>query len=308
MYEGLTSPNIHSPSSLNEYTQNVLQTPNATIWAGGTFIMTRPDAYPSRSSNSEIIYIGEIEELDRFQRNDRLAELGCRITFYKILNSGKNILPKILLDNAKAIGSSLVSSRATIGGSLCTKGLTTSFPGTLIALDASVEIKYVKKKRMHSKWMPLARLVDKTGKISLPPQGMISRIRIGTVEDDYQKFYQIGSFVLEPADSVAIAFISDWDMDLLINPHITFTIPLSGICFSRDIDNILASLRFPLDDNEYSSLESILFTFIDSSFPEITELQRARIRGILKDLFDDLNRKALTLPGDKETHELRSST
>lgn len=308
MYEGLSSPNIHSPSTMSEYSQNVLQTPNATIWAGGTFLMTRPDSYPSKSNNSEVIYIGNIEELDRFQRNDRLAELGCRITFYKILNSGKNILPRILLDNARAIESSLVSSRATIGGSLCTKDFTTSFPGTLIALDASVEIKFVKKKRLHSKWMPLARLVDKNGRISLPPQGIISRIRIGTVEDDYQKFYQIGSFVLEPTESVAVAFISDWDMDLLINPHIAFTIPLSGICFSRDIDNILASLRFPLDESEFNSVEGILFTFIDSSFTEITGLQRARIKGILKDLFDDLNRMALTLPGDKETHELRSFT
>ncbi len=308
MYEGLSSPNIYTPKSLYEYSLTALQVPDATIWAGGTFIMTRPDAYPCKTANSEIIYIGGIEELDRFQRNDRLAELGSRITFHKILNSGKTILPKLLIDNAKIIESSLISQRATIGGAICTKELTTSFPGTLIALNAAVEVKYIKKKRIHSKWLPLSRLVDKNGRIALPPQGMISRIRISTIEDDIQKFYAVGSFILEPSDAVSVAFISDWDMDLLINPHITITLPQLGICFSRDIDNVLASLRFPLDESEYNSLESILFTFLDSSFSEISELQKARVRGILENLFDDLNRKALEHPQDKENHELRSST
>lgn len=308
MYEGLSSPNIYTPKSLYEYSLTVLQVPDATLWSGGTFLMTRPDAYPSKLGNNEIIYIGGIEELDRFQRNDRIAELGSRITFYKILNSGKTILPKILIDNAKVLESSLVSQRATIGGSLCTKDFTTSFPGTLIALNAQVEVKYVKKKRLHSKWMPLTRLVDKNGRIALPTQGMISRVRISTIEDDIEKFYSIGSFILNPDEAVSIAFISDWDMDLLINPHIAITLPLLGICYSRDIDNVLASLRFPIDEAEYNSIESILFTFLESSFSGITELQKARIKGILEDLFGDLNRRALVHPQDKESHELRSST
>ena len=52
MYEGLSSPNIHTPENIPEYASIVLHYPSASIWAGGTFIMTRPDAYPSKRLNS----------------------------------------------------------------------------------------------------------------------------------------------------------------------------------------------------------------------------------------------------------------
>ena len=73
-----------------------------------------------------------------------------------------------------------------------------------------------------------------------------------------------------------------------------------GILYSRDIDNVFSSLRFPLDDEEYRSLEMIIFTFIDSSFQGLSNLQRVRTRGILREIIDDLNEKALTMPLQEE--------
>ncbi len=299
MYEGLSSPNIHTPKNLGEYASIVLHYPMSTLWGGGTFIMTRPDAYPSKTMNAEIIYLGEVEELHRFQRNDRFAEFGAMVTLDEILSTGKTVLPKALTDNIQTIGSRLITRKATIGGTIATKGFTTSFPGTLIVLDATAEVRYMKKKRLHSRWMQITRLLDRNGRISLPSNGLISRVRIAFSEKNCHYFNEIGSFMLDPENAVAAAFTATLDQDILINPRIAFTYPLHGVCYSRDIDSIFSSLRFPLDDEEVDTLESMIFTFIESSFPDITLLQRTRTSGIMRQIIDDLNEKALTVPAEE---------
>ena len=296
MYEGLSSPNIHTPKSIPEYASIVQHYPLSTIWAGGTFIMTRPDAYPSKALNAEIIYLGEMEELHRFQRNDRSAEFGSMVTLDEILSTGKSVLPHVLIDNIEAIGSRLITRRATIGGSIATHDFTTTFPGTLIVLDASAEVRFMKKKRLHSRWMQMTRLLDKNGRISLPQNGMISRVRIAFTDKNFQYFEEIGSFMRDPSNSVSAAFAGNLDQDILINPRIAFTFPDHGVCYSRDIDNIFTTLHFPLNDSEFQTLESIIFTFIDSSFQNISSLQRTRTSGLLRSIIDALNEDSLTEP------------
>lgn len=298
MYEGLSSPNIHTPNTLGEYASIILHYPTSALWAGGTFIMSRPDSYPSRTMNAEIIYLGNIEELHRFQRNDRFAEFGSMVTLDEILSTGKTVLPHVLIDNIQAIGSRLITRRATIGGTMSTKAITTSFPGTLITLDATAEVRFIKKKRLHSRWMQITRLLDRSGKITLPPQGMISRIRIAFSDKNCQFFTEVGSFMLDPEDSVAAAFTATLDQDILINPKIAFTYPTHGVCYSRDIDSIFSSLRFPLDDSEVRTLESMIFTFVESSFQNISPLQKTRTSGIIRKIIDDLNEKALTVSSE----------
>ncbi len=293
MLDVLSSPNIYTVQTMAEYANTIQAHPNAKLWAGGTFILSQPHSYPSRVNNEDIIYLGELEELKRTQRNDRLLEYGAMVSLNSILNSNKSVLPSLLEENIISIGSSLITSRATIGGALCTTGLITTIPGTLIALNANVEIKYAKKKRIHSKWLPLSHTLDKNGKISLPAKSLVSRIRIMINNADIQRFFSVGSLMKKPEQAVIVAFSSDWNQDILVNPHMTITFPLFGICYSRDMDNIFSSLRFPLDEDEYSSFESIIFTFIDTSFPYISELQRARVRGILEEIVNDLNNKTL---------------
>ena len=295
MYEGLSSPNIHTPANLSEYASTILHYPSSTLWAGGTFIMTRPEAYPSRTMNAEIIYLGNIEELHRFQRNDRSAEFGAMVTLDGILSTGKAVLPKVLIDNIQTIGSRLITRRATVGGTISTKDFTTSFPGTLITLDASAEVRFIRKRRLHSRWMPITRLLDKAGRIVIPQQGMISRVRIAFTDKNCQYFDEVGSFMLDPENSVAAAFTAMLDQDILINPKIALTYPTHGVCYSRDIDSIFSSLRFPLDDAEFSTLEQMIFTFVESSFQDISPLQRTRTSGILRKIIDNLNEKALTI-------------
>lgn len=257
--------------------------------------MTRPDVYPSRATGTDnIIYLGEIDELHRFQRNDRVAEFGAMVPLYQMVTSGKGVIPKILVNNIESIGCSIITRRATIGGSICTPELTTSIPGTLIALGSNVEIRLVKKKRLHSRWSPISRLIDKNGKLQLPAKALVSRVRIAINQPNYQKFFCSKDFMNKPDDSVAMAFVADWEQDSLQNVRFVITLPKNGICFSRDIDNIFTALRFPLEDSEYDFIYSVLFSLIDSTF-KTTPLQREMIKSFVGRVVEELNRKALTM-------------
>ena len=87
---------------------------------------------------------------------------------------------------------------------------------------------------------------------------------------------------------------------MLIKPRIAFTFPNHGICYSRDIDNIFTTLRFPLDDSEVMTLESIIFTFIDSMFQTLSPLQRTRTKGLLTNIIDRINEESLTIPTEEK--------
>lgn len=296
MYDGLNSPNIYDVKSVGEFIEAIQSHPDALIWAGGTFIMSEKDSYPPRKSNEDIIYLGNIEDLKRIQRNDRILEYGAMVSLDTVLNTNKNALPSLLEDNILSMGSSLITTRATVGGAISTQKIITSIPGTLVVLNANMEIRYVKrKKRAHSKWILLSHTLNKDGRITLPKNSLITKIRIAINNIDVQRFFIVGSFMKNPKDAVSLSFASNWNQDVLVNPHLAITFPLLGICYSRDIDNILSSLKFPLDDEEFSSFESIMFTFIESTFPNITRLQGARVRGILETLITELNNKALTV-------------
>ena len=296
IYEGLSSPNIHTPHNMAEFASIIMHYPEAELWAGGTFLMTRPDSYPSKKMGREIISLASMEELHRFQRNDRFAEFGAMVTLDEVMSTGKAVLPKVLLDNIRSIGSRLITRKATIGGAIAAREISTSFPGTLISLDATAEVRFIKKKRLHSRWIQLTRMLDKNGKISIPSGGMISRIRISFSDKDCQSFSSIGSVLTAPDETVAIAFTAALDQDVLNNPTIAFTYPNIGIVYSRDIDNVFSSLRLPIDETEFRSLEQIIFTFIDSSVQNLSKLQRTRTSGILRSIIDSLNEKSLTSP------------
>ena len=55
IYEGLSSPNIHTPHNMAEFASIIMHYPEAELWAGGTFLMTRPDSYPSKKMGRENI-------------------------------------------------------------------------------------------------------------------------------------------------------------------------------------------------------------------------------------------------------------
>ncbi len=295
MYEGLNSPSIHEPQNLSEYSQTALRYPNARIWAGGTALMSREKSYPSRETNPEILYLSRIEDLRKMSRNDRMIEIGSMVSINGILRTYRNTIPSILMENIEAVGSPLLTDRVTLGGAIATSSPLSSIPGTLITLGANVEIKSLRKKVIKSKWTPVSQLVNvmKSGQIILPPRALITRVRISLASYVYSYFREEGSYIDDVEDTVAVSFTAGGGQDNLTNPHLAVTFPMQGIVYSKDLDNILMQLHFPLGGQEFSQFLQIAYTFINSVTPNITKLQKSRLNYILEDLVNNINTKIL---------------
>lgn len=305
MYEGLNSPSIHIPATLSEYSQTVLRYPNAKIWAGGTAIMSREKNYPSRETNPEVVYLDSIEELKKISRNDRIIEIGSMVSLNSILNDHRIFIPQILTENIEAVGSPLLTGRATIGGAIASSSPMTTLPGTLITLGANAEVRTFKRKIVKSKWTPISQLVNvlKNGQISLPSRAVITRVRVLLASSDYSYFKEEGSYVDDIENTVAVAFTASEGQETLINPHIAITFPMQGIVYSKDLDNILMQLHFPLSGQDLSQFLQITYTFVNSVTPGITRLQKARLNYIIEDMMNNINTKVLapaTFEGDQK--------
>ncbi|MDD3996355.1 MAG: FAD binding domain-containing protein, partial [Sphaerochaetaceae bacterium] len=83
MYEGIRSPAIHVPKSMTDLLSATSRFPNAIYWAGGTYIMSRHDYYPTKDSN-DIISLNEIPDLKRINRTDRYLEIGSMVTISQL--------------------------------------------------------------------------------------------------------------------------------------------------------------------------------------------------------------------------------
>lgn len=302
MFESLNSPSIHIPKNLSEYSQTALRYSNLTPWAGGTAIMTREKSYPSRETDSEILYLGEIEELKRISRNDRMIEVGAAVTLYDIYKNEKSFTPKLLLENIEALGSPLLTSRVTIGGAIATTNPITTIPSSLIVLGANAEIRYIRRKRVKSKWIPISLLVNETknGITTLPERSIITRVRVSREPKDYYYFKEEGSYIDDVENTVSVSFTAQNGQDTLTNPHLAITFPLQGIVYSKDLDNIFMQLHFPLSGTEFSQFLNIAYTFINVVAPNITMMQKARLNYIFEDMTNKINARVL----NPETEEV----
>ena len=295
MYAELRSPNVHEPQNLAEYTNTIMSyKDNITyLWAGGTYIMSQRGFYPSASANVEIISLGRIEELKHFLRNDRFAEFGSMVSLSKIESVGALLLPKILIQALESTATPLIRDSITIGGSICTPSFRTSIASALMLLDSTAEIRYPKK-RIHTKWFPMSRVFDKNGKLSLPQNALMTKIRIPIQQFDYQYFRSVGSPLTDASSSVSLAAVAKMEQNSISSGKLIITFPDKGFCQSRDIDNIFSSLQFPCSESHISSFYSYIITYIREKLGDVSQLQEVRLRGMLSNLIDELNQKSIS--------------
>ena len=296
MYGELRSPNVHEPRNLTEYSNTIMNYRDSitSLWAGGTFIMSQSDFYPSNAPNTEIISIRGIEELHHFLRNDRYAEFGAMVSLNEIAYAGKMVLPRILLETINQTACRFVREQITIGGSLCTPHFRSPLASTLLLLDSTVELRYPIRNRLHSKWFPISRIYDKSGNIALPPSALLTKVRIAIQQYDYQFFRSVGSPLKESTSAASLALVAKMDQNSLQSARMVITIPSAGFYTNRDIDNMIASLQLPIDNTRYQTTENFIITSVKENLGGITHLQEARVRGMFHEAITELNQKILS--------------
>lgn len=290
MYEELRSTTIHTPTTLSEYGQIANRFPDALNWAGGTYLMSRPGFYPM-DSNIEIIDLSAVEELERITRTDRYIQIGAMVNAAQLLDTGRQILPKVLLDALLSIGSTIVRRQMTIGGSLCIPDIRLSIPTALAVLDAVAEVRvYLPNGKCSTRWIPVSRLYDKDGKLT-PFEGkfLLTQIRIGLEYGNYQRFLLIGNPAREGNAAVLLAFQAERTAVALGKVQMCITFPKKGFFISKEIIGQLSGINLPVSPKTIRTIIGNLKGELQKTYPSLSALQQERALRMFGSILYDLN-------------------
>jgi len=294
VYEGIRSPVIHTPKTLSEFAAIAWRYPQAILWAGGTYLMSQKEYYPSEIKDG-IIDLGGMEELKKITRNDRFVEIGSMVTTSQLLSAGKLVLPDILQETLRTLASQIVRHQVTIGGSLCVPDLRLPLSTTLAVLDAMAEIKYYQGGKVSTHWIPIAKLYDREGKLLLGEQkALLTRVRIGLEYGDYQKIITVEDPIRTTDECVIVAFQAKRSQNSLNKAQFCITFPNKAFHISKDLESKLSGITLPIHPERVNTLSYELVTELTKMHSAISDLQLERGRRIFESFLHELNAKSLS--------------
>ena len=294
MYEGIRSPAVHMPKTMSDLVSASTRFPNATFWAGGTYIMSRHDYYPTRDSN-DIIYLAGVPELNRINRTDRFLEIGSMVTFEQLLTVGKQVLPGLLYTTLENSATMIVRKQMTTGGAICTNETRLALPTTLLALQAEVETKTCLGPKTETKWLDLSRLYDKHGHLQLKKNEIVTRIRLGFERENYSFFINSGNPMQNPHEAVILSFACFYNQSVINRFRLCITFPTSLLLVPQERDMMMQGALLPLSSAQIDRVvRSVMEDILTSSEHEIPPIQLERARGFVEAAMHDLNAQSLS--------------
>ncbi len=294
MYEGVRSPLIYTPRTIGEFATVIRRHPQAILWAGGTYLMSQPDYYPGEAKDG-IIDLSHMEELKRITRNDRYVEIGAMVTARQLLSTGRLLLPPILQQTLQSLGTQVVRRQITIGGALCISDTRLSLSTTLAVLSASAEVKLYNDGKVTTRWIPVAKLYDKEGKLNLGSKSaLLTRIRIGLEFGDFQRFVLFGDPIRKSSECGIVALHAKREQNSLSKVQFCVTFPRKAFHISKDIESKLSGSALPIHPEKVNSLSYELVAELTKMHNTISDLQLERARRIFESFLHDLNSQSLS--------------
>jgi carbon-monoxide dehydrogenase medium subunit len=136
----LSEIKFHSPQNLTEAFKLLEELKEARIAAGGTDLFV--DMKQGLIEARDIISLHKIEELKGIEKKDKRIRIGAMVTAQEIISSSLiNQHIPALADAARSMASCQIRSMATIGGNISSAVPSADLPPSLIAADATVELR-----------------------------------------------------------------------------------------------------------------------------------------------------------------------
>jgi len=292
--EPTRSPMIHQPRTLNELSLLFQRIEKPLLWAGGTYLMSKSEYYPS-PSNRQIIDLAEIEELKRINRTDRYIDIGSMVNASSLLSAGKLILPSILKSALGSIIGHITRRQITIGGSVCEPESRVAFSTALSVLDAQAEIRQWEDGRFTATWIPVNRLYDKDGSLLLRNTAFVlTKIRLGLEWGDFQRFVLIDNPIRKPDTAILVAFQATRNQTALTKVRFSASFPKKAFYISPELENQLSLLSFPVHPDRVNSISYEMVHDLTNRHESITEFQAERTRRVFESFLHELNIQTLS--------------
>jgi len=296
VFEGIRSPTVHMPKTINELAQSISRVTDPTFFAGGTYIMNQKGYYPSYSSLSDIIYLGGISEFQQITRNDKYLEFGAAVHLQQLLSVGKQVLPKLLYEAIEKTGTEIIRSQMTIGGVVCIKQHRLLVCSALATLDADVEIRSFASTKPTSKWIPIKELYKSNGLITLKKQEVVSKIRVSFEKETFSYFITAQNPMKKPEEAVIIS-VGCWYNQSVINQfRMCIIFPTSLFLIPEELSLMMNGTIIPLSTLQIDKVVKVVMEKLSAVAQDgISSIQIERAKRCIESSLHSLNAQGLTM-------------
>lgn len=284
MADNIKAPAIHVPKSLADLIAEKGKNPALRIFAGGTYLMSRPLFYTD-GSGDDIISISQIPELTKVSQTDRYLEAGACVTIEQLLNSGSYLISKSAFNAIVSIGSSMIRSQATVGGALCTPDTRFFLSCILSTIGAQVEIRLISKRGLNGKkvsssqmWIPVNKLYSPEGVFLYENKGILTKVRIPAKSSNVQIFRVLGNPMRETDSTVFFGLEYTPVQNGISHANLCLVFPKDGFFQNLDFSNQISALSFPANPQQISDMGKLLEDKLREFCPLITPIQKERAR------------------------------
>ena len=281
------------PSTASELLELRRKMPRATLWAGGTGLMSRYYPYPYPLSR-DIISLCNVPELSRISRTERYLDIGAAARLDQVLTVGHHILPPLLAKALREVGPSPITGRATIGGNLCIPDLRLNLAGALSLFSVQVELRGDPSLRTQSRQISLNKLYRKEGGLALKETEVLTRIRIAFEQGDFQQFHHIGFPYRHPDEAVIFCVFVNHGESSISDFRFSLTFPSIGIFRDKEIESLVISTSLPLKSGEIQGASMVLKKTLQSYSSRILPIQHARAVQAFERSLTQLNTRSVS--------------
>jgi CO/xanthine dehydrogenase FAD-binding subunit len=184
MAEGvLKEVRVFRPKNLGGTLRLYTRNPGALLYAGGTEIARRAQRGSGLPLNlpQKVIYLGNVQELNRISRGQRYLDIGSVLDLSRILSIGRNVLPPVLFETLSQIATPGVRNLATLGGNITLRTCRGDCLPALSVIDTQLELRTAGSTR----WVRVGEFFDIRNLPDLRPGEILTRIRIPLEEWDF---------------------------------------------------------------------------------------------------------------------------
>ncbi len=263
-----SGPRIYFPDTLNEVLHILKRTPEALIYAGGTYVLGRrqgrfvelPDA---------MVSLQDVQDLRRTARTERTIDIGATVPLAEIVRLGPDHLPRVLFQAATRMVPPAVRGLATLGGNLAVPdGLMTSI-SVLSLLDARVET----RRLGHTRWTSISQLHTANGGLSIDPGTLISRVRVPLSNWNHSSFFRDGNELLPETEPLTFCALARTGNGILEDLRVAATVGGPQLIRDKNAEGELAGRRLPIPLREARAFAAE----VAGPAQQLSSLQRYRL-------------------------------
>jgi CO/xanthine dehydrogenase FAD-binding subunit len=267
-------PRIYSPESITDLLATLRQRPDATLFAGGTWLQNNPIARVTLDSH-DLVWLGKTEELRRIFRTDRYLDIGAMSNLERMLHLEGNLIPAGLRQALRLTVPTPARSLATIGGNLAVPGECLNLLPLLAGWDCRLEL----RKQGGTRLIAAADFIRATGEPNLELGEIITKIRLPLLRWNHQLYDRIEGEPDSDIPSVAFAGFVRVHRNLIEEMRVMFIQSNHLFLFNVDLDAQLVGERLPLSARTSQAWsEECLKWLAESAFPS-HEILAPRLRG-----------------------------